>query len=43
MKNSVGDFIKNRVVGGKRPLSSMSPIIVFDENGELVIPLDLRR
>ena len=39
MKNSVGDFIKNRVVGGKRPLSSMSPIIVFNENGELVLTI----
>jgi gamma-glutamyltranspeptidase/glutathione hydrolase len=39
IKNSAGDFIKNRVVGGKRPLSSMSPIIVFDENGELVLTI----
>ncbi len=36
-KNGVA--IANRIEGGKRPRSSMSPTIVFDSNGELILVL----
>ena len=32
-----GDKVANRVQGGKRPRSSMSPAIVYDRNGKVVL------
>ncbi len=34
-----GAPVANRVVGGKRPLSSMSPTIVFDRDGRAIVAL----
>ncbi|SEA31355.1 gamma-glutamyltransferase [Alkalimonas amylolytica] len=34
-----GDLVANRVQGGKRPRSSMSPVMVFDGDGKLRIVL----
>ena len=36
-KDSQGTPIANRIEGGKRPRSSMSPTIVLDENGEFLM------
>ena len=38
-KDQNGELIKNRPESGKRPLSSMAPLIIFDKNNDFILTI----